>query len=86
MKMKKYEKPRLMALSLSGNDMLCAACDIDIYGDNANPIWKDTYGELIGNGTAFGEAETQCVDADWQIKGYCKFTGGDNGTRVVINS
>lgn len=83
MKMKKYEKPRLMALSLSGNDMLCATCDIDILGDNANPIWKDTYGDFIDHNNAFGEAEDQCAaEGFFKVSGYCKFTGAN----VVINS
>lgn len=28
--MKTYEKPRLVALSLTSNDMLCGSCEIDM--------------------------------------------------------
>ena len=34
--MKTYEKPRLMALSLSGNDRLCGDC-----GDKSMTLWNN---------------------------------------------
>lgn len=81
MKMKKYEKPRLMALSLSGNDMLCATCDIDIIGDNGRKDIIEMLEEIFGpieNLFATGEDCKQQID----VEGYCKFTG----TNVLINS
>ena len=75
MYMKAYEKPKLIALSLSGNNMLCDSCDIDIVGDNADPDFKDTYGDFPGT---FDDAS--CA---MQVTGYCKLTASSN---VVVNS
>ena len=74
--MKAYEKPKLIALSLSGNNMLCDSCDIDIVGDNADPDFKNIYGDFPGT---FDDA----ASCEMQVIGYCKFTASSN---VVINS
>lgn len=69
--MKKYEKPRLMALSLSGNDMLCGGCTPgsldDINGDMLEDIKKDW--EIL-----FSSLETDCMLSWDALEGYCKFT------------
>lgn len=81
MKMKKYEKPRLMALSLSGNDMLCATCDIDIIGDNGRKDIIEMLEEFFGSiENLFATGESCEVQIDFE--GYCKFTGAN----VLINS
>lgn len=84
--MKPYEKPRLVALSLSGNDMLCGGCAIDIVGDNADPDFTSTWGDFINSGTAFGSTETECASADWKIDSYCKFASVNDGEKHVFNS
>lgn len=82
--MKTYEKPRLMALSLSGNDRLCGDCSKN---GAANLLYKDPSGTLAwsidwvgGNrdGTItkaelailFGSGE----DCEEKLDAYCKFT------------
>lgn len=78
--MKTYEKPRLNALSLSGNDMLCNSCDIDIIGDNADTNIKAML-EIFGDPSqVLGSGEDCAIKVS--IEGYCKFTGAN----VVINS
>lgn len=79
---KTYEKPKLIALPLSGNNMLCNTCAIDIIGDNADKIFKETVGDFFDPNVAFASYE----NCEVEISGYCKFTGADNGGRVVINS
>ena len=81
---KTYDKPKLIALSLSGNNMLCNTCAIDIMGDNADKTFKETMGDFFDVNKAFASYE-QC-EKPISIDGYCKFTGADHGSRVVINS
>ena len=81
--MKKYEKPMLMAVSVSGNDQLCGSCA----DDGKDPLYKNPTGpeaslidRVIGNkdGTltrdeaiaAFGPGE----NCSKEINQYCKFT------------
>lgn len=80
---KTYEKPRLVALSLSGNDLLCAACPIDAVGPNMDPFLSQIIGDFnIEN--VFG-AGTDCPNG-LQVEGYCKFTSSENGGQIVFNS
>ena len=81
---KTYEKPKLIALSLSGNNMLCNTCAIDIIGDNADKTFKETMDDFFDLDNAFASYES-CTKKI-PIDGYCKFTGADHGSRVVINS
>ena len=81
--MKVYEKPKLIAMSLSGNNMLCNTCDIDVIGDNANTEFLEIVGDFF-NSSTFAEYEDCATKVD--IKGYCKFTGGNNNDLVIINS
>ena len=91
--MKKYMKPQLVALSLVGNDALCAtSCGIDAEGTNMDPALKlalELAGLLAGNdligykpieGT-FGTGEGCNQDAI--IDGYCKF--GPSGQLVFVS-
>lgn len=68
--MKIYEKPKLIALSISGNSLLCS-CDIDVVGGNS-PIDPDIE-ELIrlSGGVAFTADSSECTVV---IEGYCKNT------------
>lgn len=81
---KTYEKPKLIALSLSGNNMLCNTCAIDIMGDNADKTFKETMGDFFDVNKAFADYEP-CTE-QIKIVGYCKFTGADRGGQVVVNS
>ena len=74
--MKTYVKPKLMVLSISASDALCA-CGTktrgDYYWSMKDPTpddgaftWQDA--QDIG---AFGESEGQCTT---KYEGYCKFT------------
>ena len=82
--MKTYEKPRLMALSLSGNDQLCGSCT----DQGGTPLYKDPTGFIAQNiDDAAGDgdgiltraevenlfsSEDGCKDTRCEI--YCKFT------------
>lgn len=81
--MKTYEKPSLIALSLSGNDMLCAGCTLTFREDLLDAQTKSmidlgvlNYDQLFGSGDG-------CFAT---VEGYCKFTGGSNNTTVVFDS
>lgn len=79
--MKTYEKPKLIALSLSGNNMLCNTCAVDIIApteDQGLVDMLEIYGPID---TLFATAEADCA-TKIEISGYCKFTGAN----VVINS
>lgn len=85
--MKTYEKPKLIALSLSGNNMLCNTCAVDIiapYPDENQGLvemLETFYGPVQ---SLFAAYESCTVKPD--ITGYCKFTGAESGEKVVINS
>lgn len=75
--MKTYEKPKLIALSISGNNMLCNTCTIDVIGDNKD----DDLGDLIFDEGLFAAGDPCDVVVDF--KGYCKNTPEGN---IIINS
>lgn len=72
--MKTYEKPKLIALSISGNDLLCGCLKID------DDLLESIY-EFFGPG-AFAASElfeggcSNPVDGDYEF--YCKFTSENN--------
>lgn len=85
--MKTYEKPRLIALSLSSEDMLCSGCEnrytgvFDWWDDNHDGMLSD---EEVNNHGLFGLSElseSQCSGV--QIEFYCKFTSTETN---VFNS
>lgn len=87
--MKTYEKPKLIALSLSGNNMLCSSCQFDVIGDNADPLAatiKDMANVTTITEQNFASDEPCQVKLDIDITSYCKFTGAQSGGYVVINS
>lgn len=75
--MKTYEKPKLMVLSISANDLLCS-CAYPTKGDELLGMY-----DFNGNGyldeSDFGKTDGLFTeDADSCTKkyyGYCKFTG-----------
>lgn len=77
--LKVYEKPKLVALSVSGNDVLCAACTIDVVGNNADPDFKQTIEAWKQMGMTPLTEDGACKDP---ISGYCKFTSGS----IIYNS
>ena len=86
--MRTYEKPRLMALSLSGSDALCA-CSIDAVGSNMDIAVKqmlENLGLLDGDKPREGTfaPKDQCdKDKEVNINGYCKH--GPSG-EMLFNS
>lgn len=82
--MKTYEKPRLTAISLSGNGALCQACAIDVVGDNADQnvleLLTMTYDANIDN---LFESADSCT-TECGVEGYCKF--GPTADMTVFNS
>ncbi len=82
--MKTYEKPKLIALSISGNNMLCNSCTFDIIAPYNGGADHGELGQMIEEfGYNFGSTETQC---SLSIVGYCKFNSVDEGLFSVINS
>ena len=91
--MKNYEKPRLMFLSLNGNDQLCGTCAENNRATiNDNKTYQDmilfAYPEVDENrdnildreefDKCFGTAEDECVNMEYKIDSYCKFTSTTN--------
>ena len=84
--MKTYEKPKLIALSISGNDMLCA-CDVDVVDPiNENKIPDNNLQWLIDNvglDYLFGIRES----CDFPVLGVCRHTSnGHHGQWPVVFS
>lgn len=93
--MKTYEKPKLMALSLSGNDRLCGDCASGVQ-INTDPegyyglfgIFDSLYGDNDGLlersdfANAFASGEGSCSN-QVPIVGYCKFTSVESGNQMV---
>ena len=88
--MKKYEKPCLTAISISGNDQLCGSCaGGKTLVDNptlAEGLLSKLYPSKVNDGIQaddfkgmFGATES-CQDI---IIGYCKFNSQDNGKPLV---
>ncbi len=67
--MKTYEKPKLIALSICGNEMLCS-CAVDADND---PVLQQILQDLVPELNPFG-TDGGC---DIEIKDYCKFTGAN---------
>lgn len=82
--MKTYMKPKLVALSLSGNDALCA-CKFDVREPNLNP-----YIELLLKGMNVSIAENPFTNDAMECKKkidleeYCKFS--PTAETTVFNS
>lgn len=89
--MKTYEKPELIALSISGNNMLCSTCPRDVIGNNGDlniqRIFRDFYGISELTEQHFASGEECLIKIDVSVEAYCKFTAADSETAtVVINS
>ena len=95
--MKTYEKPRLMFLSLNGNDQLCGTCakkngqllyqDPSGYPANAFDMLFSTQGKGNYDGTLTREEANQLFgndeDCEVGVDNYCKFNAGDQGNKVI---
>ena len=74
--MKIYEKPKLMVLSVSANDVLCSGCTIGTRGDENWLVFDQDGDNLFTKAEAdqlkmFGtEDGAQCTTV---VYGYCKF-------------
>ena len=78
--MKVYEKPKLVMMSISGNDLLCS-CKVDVVGSNANPDYLQTIALLIEMGFSENALfdEGSCTTP---VSGYCKM----NSASIIVNS
>lgn len=81
--MKTYEKPRLTAISLSGNGALCQACAIDVVGDNADQNALDLLLMFDSEISNLFESKDSCT-TECGVEGYCKF--GPTADMTVFNS
>lgn len=77
--LKVYEKPKLVALSVSGNDVLCAACKIDVVGPNADPVFDQIIKDMEAVGMKPLVQEDGCQHP---VEGYCKFSSAS----IIYNS
>lgn len=83
--MKTYEKPKLIALSISGNNMLCNSCTFDIIAPYNGGADSGELGQMIQDfGFDFGP--TEGCSTPISIGYYCKFTSAEDGYPTVINS
>lgn len=87
--MKIYEKPRLMVLSVSANDALCAGCSKAMRGDPlADILDKPPYGDNNGvfnkDDPIFANGEGCTYTGEYTQ--YCKFTGAENGLTQLFTS
>lgn len=59
--MKTYEKPRLVALSLASDDMLCGTCEVDVM-EETNTELNDLIGEFFPGveGELFSDSISTC--------------------------
>lgn len=92
--MKTYEKPRLIALSLSADDMLCSGCDLktkdtsDYFVQILNQLFdsnEDGYVDSSELGGLFASSE-QCSEFNDAFGAYCKFTAADNDLMQIFTS
>lgn len=85
--MKIYEKPRLVALSLVGNETLCDSCGVDVIGDNGDPYLQRLLSEFDSNLNNLFSAKEPCeTKITVGFEEYCKFTAADEGLISLINS
>lgn len=96
---KTYEKPKLIALSLSGNNLLCGSCagKVTLYDNSTlaqlvlmaagrNSDYDKIEGISRGDFDGLFGAESECKGNDDNplIKSYCKFTSsGEQITQVA---
>lgn len=88
--MKKYTKPRILALSLDTNETICAACDIDAIGAHMHDIFGPIY-EAFGVNpdnlddvrNCFNTAEKECV-TKIPYEEYCKHN--PEGGKIAFDS
>lgn len=84
--MKTYQKPALLALSLSANDKLCNGCSAQTRFDSAlNSFLIDFFGDNDSDGIfeyedamAKGLFDDGSCANQFEYEGYCKFTGADD--------
>lgn len=67
--MKAYVKPELTALSLSGNEVLCAGCENSTYKLGADETLANTLLAALDF-----DQDGELSDEELELAGYCKFT------------
>ena len=87
--MKAYKKPKLMVLSISANDALCAGCGKATRGDPLfdildNPPTGNNDGVFNKQDPIFASGE-ECT-CTGEYTEYCKFTGAENGLTQLFTS
>lgn len=92
--MKQYQKPQLVALSLSANDMLCAGCTAATRNptDPFLQILNANYGGADGmldptdfGASAFSSGEP-CTEVVSGFESYCKFSAAEQGMPQLFTS
>lgn len=92
--MKTYEKPKLIALSLAANDMLCSGCTAATRGstDAFMQYLNTNYGGADGllDPSDFGEnvfaSNEGCQETQTVFESYCKFTAAEQNMPQLFTS
>lgn len=96
--MKQYQKPQLVALSLSANDMLCAGCTAQTRFDiGLSSIFESAFpGSVTADGFftkeeadaigLFASSADSCSMEAGDMFQYCKFSAADSGLQQIFTS
>lgn len=90
--MKVYSKPKMLTLSLSANDALCAGCTAQTRFDaTLNSLLITAFGDgdkdgVFEPGDSNAFAQVEACEAKYSWEGYCKFTAADNGMNQLFTS
>lgn len=94
--MKTYEKPKLIALSLAANDMLCSGCSEKTrYDSDWNNFLKEFGTDSNNNGVIepgefsnglFAGSGDSCTISVSGVEKYCKFTASSEGAIALFTS
>ncbi|MGN1007920.1 MAG: hypothetical protein ACI4PV_03155 [Butyricicoccus sp.] len=84
--MKTYEKPRLAAISLAGNEQLCGNCDPGFisWAEENQMLIEDIVGDF---GNLFNSIDSCSNIGDLQssLDAYCKFTSVDGAEKAFMS-
>lgn len=81
--MKVYQKPQMLTLSLSANDMLCSGCTTALRDSSFKQAWLDLFDKNNDGRLTKDELFTSgdgCQNIQDFIEEYCKFTVADANT------
>lgn len=90
--MKVYSKPKMLTLSISANDALCAGCTVRTRFDpTLNSLLIGAFGDgdkdgLFEPGDSKAFALVEACTEQYDYEGYCKFTAAESGMTQLFTS